>query len=420
MGFFIILIVIGVIVFSSYRSGQAAQEQWRQAAQRLNLGYQPGGLGGAGSILGRMNGHRVSVSTFTKGSGNSSRTYTRYQMEYRNAVPVDMKITRQGMLQGMGKVFGMQDIEVGNPAFDDHLLVQGAVPERVRDFLTVEVQSAIRDLAFTYADITITGRHVEISKSGKDGDAAVIVYTVRRLAGFCEAMMDAEGDAEVPDILEVDEYPSATPLIDIEPPEVPYDPLASAQPIVPDPPLVPVEPDEPQFLEETLPEPAEPEPVAVMDEEPELVAVMDEVPEPAKEVETPPNPVEHEAPVVFEPVVLAEAARELFGDSGSTLLSSKLFEERFKNRTVTGSGELTRVGKFSYDPVFINIQGVKATLAVCTLQGTYSKIKVVAEVVFPPDQYDSLQARIGAELPVSGTLIGHDSTMYRLYVDSME
>ena len=56
MGLLFVLFVIGVIVFVGYRSGQSAVEQWKIAAQRLNLAYQPGSLGGKGSIRGSLIG----------------------------------------------------------------------------------------------------------------------------------------------------------------------------------------------------------------------------------------------------------------------------------------------------------------------------------------------------------------------------
>lgn len=409
MGFLFILFVIGVIIFTGYRSGQVAVEQWRTAAQQLQLTYQPAGLGAKGSICGTLNGHGVTVDTFTKGSGNSSRTYTRYQLLYRNAVPVDLKITRQGMLQGLGKVFGMQDIEVGNPAFDDHLLVKGASPHRVKALLSIELQSAIRDLASTYADLTVTGNQVEINKSGKDSDAAVIVYTVRRLASFCETMMQAGGDyAAPPNALEVEDRPPAMPFIEFEPPEIPFDQLTTANPVVPDPPLIPVELDDVDFREEARPEIEADVPVA----EEEAIPVAEEITETAQ-----PEP---NVTMSAGPVDLEEVATELFGQSGGLQLISKAFEERFKDRMVTGSGELLRIGKFSYDPVFTNTAGVKATILVCELAGAYSKNKVVAEVVYPSDQYDSLDAKTGTTLSVSGKLIGQDSMMHRLYVTSTQ
>lgn len=407
MGFFIFLLIVGAVVYF-IKTAKAAQEQWKVAAQRLNLVYHPGELGGAGSIMGNANGHRVTVNTVTNSGENSTKTYTHVRLAYRDPVAVDFRITLQGMKQEPGKAYGLQYVETGNPKFDDYFVVRGAHPDKVRDLLTSKLQSALRDLALGYGcDVTVTGNYVETSKPGKVTDAAVIVNTVRRLSGFCETMMEVCDNTEtVSHTLEVDAVPSAMPIIEIEPPEIPFDPLSSANPIVPDPPAIPVEQDEPDFPEEAVPEMAVGDAVAVAEEEP--VSTTGDVIESAPEV-----PEEH---VVAEPIDLVDVAKDLFGDSGSSLLMSKRFDEQFKDRAVTGSGELTRVGKFSYDPVFTNTEGVKAIVSVCELQGTYSKIKVVAEVMYPPEKYDYLAARTDSILPIDGALIGQDAMMHRLFI----
>ncbi len=406
MGGIFIFLVIGAIVFFVVKSGQATQEQWKTAAQRLHLTYRPGGgMGLSGGIYGTLNDHRVEVSTFTKGSGNSSSTYTRYRIEYRNPVPVDMKITRQGMMQGIGKAFGMQDIEVGNPAFDDYLLVKGADPDAVRGFLSIEIQSAIRDLAFTYSNVTITGTYAQIDKSGKESDAGIMVNTVRRLAGFCETMMEAdrnEAAVAAPEV-EVDAAPSGMPIIEIEPPEIPFDQLPSANPIVPEPPEIPALPDDPEFPDEELTEVSLPEELMV---EEEMLTEIEALKDPGDPIDLPEQ----------GPLDLVETAKQLFGDSGGSLLVSSQFDEQCKGRKITGSGELIRVSRISYDPIFTDTKGAKATISVCQLAGTYSKIKVVAEVMYPREEYDQLDARVGMTLPVSGRLVAQDSMMHRLYV----
>ena len=408
MGFFFILLVIGAIIFFSIKTSQAAQEQWRLAGQRLKLSYQPGNMGSTGEIQGTHNGHRVMVTTFTKGSGNSSSRYTRYRLDYRHSVPVDLMIRRQGMFQEVGKNFGMQDIETGNPDFDNIALVQGSDPAKVQQLLTPALQSAIRDLVVTFSDIRVAGSHVEITRSGRDSDADVIVHTVRRLAGFCEAMMEAasrleaiqspEGASERKEMLEE---------IEFEPPDLPYNPFSTPHPVVPDPPLIPVSTIDTDPLEDE-----------VLEMPPEYAGelAVEEAEAKTDQAIVEPEPLPEEAHPSAEPIDVVEAARVLFGDSGSSLLASRQFEEEYKDRSVTGSGELLRVGRFSYDPVFPNEQGVKATLLICQLAGTYSKIKVIAEVMYPHERYDDLTARVGGVLPVSGICIGQDALLHRLYI----
>ena len=42
------------------------------------------------------------------------------------------KISRQGFFRSIGKVFGMQDIEIGDPFFDKQFVIKGNDPEKIK------------------------------------------------------------------------------------------------------------------------------------------------------------------------------------------------------------------------------------------------------------------------------------------------
>lgn len=410
MGFFV-LIIFAIVVFS-LMSGKAAGDQWKTAADHLHLRYEPGAIGGVGSIHGALNGNRVSMTVLTKRSGNSSRSYTRYQMDYRNPLPVDLKIVRQGMFQELGKAFGLQDIEVGNPNFDDYLIVKGTDSHRVRAILSVPVQSAITDLLFSFNNITITGSSVEVVESGRVRESATIIQTLRQLEEFCETIMEADekssaGSYEIDTGKEEVQFEP-----EVEPPEIPYIPSISFDPFsIPSPVVVTEGPPEPiemdeaeEFCEEDIPPIPIPSEHAGPSNEPNAEEVSLEETMPQTDAAT--SVAEN----------LLEVAQQLFGDSESSLQVSKLFNEHFKDSAVAGTGKVVYVGKFSYDPIFADTRGVKATYEVCMLAGNYSKIRVVAEVMYPEDEFDRLTVLQEQDAPINGTLIAHDSIMHRLYI----
>lgn len=188
---FIIIVIVAIVIFSKI-SAKATGDKWRSAANQLNLRYEPGGMGGVGSIHGSLNGNRVAVTVLTKRSGKTSRSYTRYSMNYRNSIPVEMKIVRQGIFHELGKAFGMQDILTGNPEFDYQFFVKGDDTQRVRAILSTPVQDAIIDLLSSFDDMTITDSHIEAVKSGTESDSVVIIQTLRRLEEFCEIIMEED------------------------------------------------------------------------------------------------------------------------------------------------------------------------------------------------------------------------------------
>jgi hypothetical protein len=85
----------------------------------------------------------VTLDSFKRSSGKHSTTYTRLRAPYVNPHGFRFSVTPQNFFSAIGKVFGMRDIEVGDRAFDDAWVIQGADEARVRQFLA---EPTIRDL----------------------------------------------------------------------------------------------------------------------------------------------------------------------------------------------------------------------------------------------------------------------------------
>jgi hypothetical protein len=242
-------------------------------------------------------------------------------------------------------------------------------------------------------------------------ESSTIIQTLRRMEVFCETIMEADEKSSAgPDVVESEDDAESRAEPEVEPPEIPYIPSISFDPF------------------------SIPSPVVVTEGSPDFIE-MDEAEEFSEE-DIPPIPSEHagpsNAPNAEEASLeetsphpnaaasaaknLLEVAQHLFGDSESSLQISKLFNEHFKDSAVAGTGKVVHVGKFSYDPIFVDARGVKATYEVCMLAGNYSKIRVVAEVMYPEDEFERLTVLQDQDAPINGTLIAHDSIMHRLYI----
>lgn len=406
---FIIIVIVVILIFSKI-SAKATGDKWKSAANQLNLRYEPGGMGGVGSIHGSLNGNRVAVTVFRKGGGNTSRSYTRYSMNYRNPIPVEMKIVRQGMFHELGKAFGMQDILTGNPEFDYQFFVKGDDTQRVRAILSTPVQDAIIDLLSSFDDMTITDSHIEAVKSGTESDSVVIIQTLRRLEEFCEIIME-EDEKSFDNLYATDseneEKSEEEP--EVEPSETAYIPSITVDPfVIPTPVVVTEEPTE--FLEDDIP------PIPVPTEHQRFESEPTTIEDKAVSVEAA-APQAEEA-VALEAKDLQDIARQLFVDPENSMLTSSQFDERFKGIPVTGAGKMEHLARFSYDPVFSGTKGVKASYDVCTLDGTYSKIRVTAEVMYPEDQYERLSSLQMQTIPLNGMLVAYNSITHRLYLSA--
>ena len=408
MGWFIFIVIVAGVIFYSVQSAKKVTESWITAARMLHLNYSDEGFFNSGTISGKCSGHRVLVSTYTRGSGKSSQVYTKYQLKYRSHIPLYFKITRQGILHGLGQLVGFQDVEVGNPSFDDMVVLQGRRPAKMIEFLTIEKQNAIRKIMNAYSSVIITNEHVEIDLRGKESSSTFIRHCVNHLEVFGNNMV---GDSRKRSTSHRNkrQIPTGVPVIKTAPPPLPIElePASEPQaPKIPEPPKVEEVVQMPELPK--LPEiPKVPE-VPTLDDL-DVESALENVEEPAV-VST----EEKEEGAVLE---ISDVAMEIYGkDLDNSVRSSNTFEKQYKDKWVKGSGTLKRVNKFNYDPVFVNSSGVKATIEVCELDGSYSKIIIVAEIKFPTEQYDMLSAKVDENVSFEGVLIGQDSLMHKLFV----
>ncbi|MBN2704287.1 MAG: hypothetical protein JXR23_08755 [Pontiellaceae bacterium] len=327
-------------------------------------------------------------------------------MSYRNSIPVEMKIVRQGMFHELGKAFGMQDILTGNAEFDYQLLVKGADTQRVRGILSTPVQDAIIDLLSSFDDITITDSHIEAVKSGTESDSFVIIQTLRRLEEFCEVIMEAdENSSAAPYAMDLENEVESEEEPEVDSSETPYIPSITVDPFAIPNPVVVTE-ELPEFSEEEIPSiPVPPEHQRFESE-----------PNPAKDETVREEFAAPQAAATTAAKDIQDIARQLFVDPENSMLTSTQFDEHFKDIAVTGTGKMGHVARFSYDPVFSDTKGVKASCDVCTLDGTYSKIRVSAEVMYPEDQYERLNALQAQTIPINGNLVAYNSITHRLYL----
>ncbi len=84
------------------------------------------------------------LETYAQSSGNHSETYTRFRALYRVRDEFRFRIHRRTAFSGIGKFFGMQDIEVGNPAIDRDWIIRADSEGRARSLLILpEVARAL-------------------------------------------------------------------------------------------------------------------------------------------------------------------------------------------------------------------------------------------------------------------------------------
>jgi hypothetical protein len=145
---------------------------------------------GSWRIEGREGGARVRIYTITRGSGKSRTTYTVVDMSAPSPVQGTLKIAREGFFSKIGKtVFGTQDIQAGDEAFDKAVIVKGSDEAAVKGLLS---SSALRDAILraitTYPTLEIANGELKFERQGLIKDVEFYRSLISSMSEVAKAM----------------------------------------------------------------------------------------------------------------------------------------------------------------------------------------------------------------------------------------
>jgi hypothetical protein len=136
--------------------GASRADVWRALADEINARYEKGGLWRGDRVVADSGPWQLVLDTFTVSTGETAATYTRMRAPYVNADGFRFTIFRKHFFTGLAKFFGMQDVEVGYPAFDEAFVIKGNSESKLRQlFANVrlrELLAAQPSVYFTVKD----------------------------------------------------------------------------------------------------------------------------------------------------------------------------------------------------------------------------------------------------------------------------
>lgn len=145
----------------------------------------------------------ITLDFHTHAGYRSQATYTRFGVAFENPEAFHFKLVPQGLLESVGKLLGLQDVELGDPEFDKAFIIKSNDEARVREvlddpvlrqFLREEPEAFVGlvevhgDRAQHYPD-GVDEVIMEIPGKVVDTDRLKRLYMTfaRTLSGLCEA-----------------------------------------------------------------------------------------------------------------------------------------------------------------------------------------------------------------------------------------
>lgn len=197
----IVFLIVTLIGFLAWQSHKRTVETWRQVAAELGLSASIGKGLSRPTLSGQIGGRPVKIDTYTQRSGNNNTTYTRYRVGYP-PLGIGLNLKREGAFSVITKLFGAQDVTVGDDLFDDSFTVKTSSPERLRALLTPSVRSGLLRLLASYGSAVITDDHILITRPRFESKGEVLTSTAQRMVATAHLL--ASPSAGVTDQLVVD------------------------------------------------------------------------------------------------------------------------------------------------------------------------------------------------------------------------
>ncbi len=385
MAFVLLLLLVGAaIAYGAWKSHQRTVAAWRRVAVELGLDFIVGNRMSRPILTGTMAGFPVKVDTYVQRSGNSSTTYTRYRVTYPS-LGMNLRLSRHGMLSAITKLFGKQDVEVGDDSFDDAFMVKTDDPSRLRSLLTPSVRSGLLRLLASHSTAKVNDSFVQITRTGFQKKPEVLQSTVHRMlatarllssptAGVSDSMvidrehgMLAEVATRARDLVEANPDDVEPRIFEIETLAAAGDDTTATTRIADLEKLAPADPDVAGWREALAARPAQP-------------------------AATPAESTDTDA---------AATAQELFGGNELSFETRKKFNAAYLGRRVSWEGTVKRHGQ---SRTVISVATVKHDLYGNT------EIDVVAE------DTTGISPTEGQTVTVTGTLATIDPLMRNMFV----
>ncbi len=183
----LIILVAVLILWIAYRSHQSTVATWQRVAAQLGLGIETKSGFSKPIISGNLNGLPVRIDTYTQRSGNSSTTYTRYQVRYPPA-GFEFRLSREGALSFIGKLFGVEDVQVGDPVFDGAFKIKTSDRQRLLSLLTPSVRNGLFRLMASYPSAVISDDHIGMSKAKFESNGDRLASSIQRLVATAQLL----------------------------------------------------------------------------------------------------------------------------------------------------------------------------------------------------------------------------------------
>ena len=133
--------------------GPSKQEIWRQLTTEIDAQYVAGGFWKGDKVQATHGEWTLTLDTYAVSTGKTTIIFTRMRAPYVNPDGFRFTVYRKGIFTDIAKRFGMQDVEIGDEAFDRDFVIKGTDEGKLRDLFA---NPRIRELFAMKPELQLT------------------------------------------------------------------------------------------------------------------------------------------------------------------------------------------------------------------------------------------------------------------------
>jgi len=147
--------------------GPSKEDIWRQLSKEIGARYVEGGFWHGDVVQAQIGEWTVTLDAHEVPSGGAKRFTTRLRAPFANQDGFSFLVFRSGVFAELGKLIGMQDVEVGFPEFDRKFVIKGNNKELLRRLFSNE---KIRELLSEQPNVRFEIVKIEGESKGEARD----------------------------------------------------------------------------------------------------------------------------------------------------------------------------------------------------------------------------------------------------------
>jgi hypothetical protein len=181
-GFFLLFFVVAA--WFGVKATERYNTMIRSLAAELGCQVEEGSRWEPVRIRGEYRGREIRAYTVTEGSGKHRTTYQIASAGHKGRVEDSITLTFEGFGTRVAKAFGSQDLQTGNPDFDEKYMIQSKWPGAAQA-LNFEVQERIK---VSKLPLSIAQKTVSTKVLGRVGDKESLKRLIDQVVDIAESV----------------------------------------------------------------------------------------------------------------------------------------------------------------------------------------------------------------------------------------